>query len=99
MPERCRKAAWGRERAVAVVGQVVAIVAWAVAAVTILVMVVDRRECVRAEQWTCIAGCCHPILHTRARSQIEDDARRYEMGVASTQRTGITRIPVVVHVV
>jgi hypothetical protein len=37
--------------------------------------------------------------YARVRNQIEDDARRYEMGVAAAQRTGVTRIPVVVHVV
>jgi hypothetical protein len=38
-------------------------------------------------------------FRVRARNQIEDDARRYETGVVSTQQTGVIRIPVVVHVV
>ncbi len=37
--------------------------------------------------------------YARARDQIEDHARSYERGEASAQRTGVTRIPVVVHVV
>jgi hypothetical protein len=37
--------------------------------------------------------------YARIRDQIEDHARRYESGEESAQRTGITRIPVVVHVV
>ncbi|GGY70572.1 M43 family zinc metalloprotease [Pseudoduganella albidiflava] len=37
--------------------------------------------------------------YARARDQIEIRAQRYETGSASAQRTGITRIPVVVHVV
>ena len=37
--------------------------------------------------------------YARLRDQIEIHAQRYESGEASSQRTGITRIPVVVHVV
>jgi hypothetical protein len=37
--------------------------------------------------------------YARARDAIEIMAQRYEAGVQSAQRTGITRIPVVVHVV
>ncbi|WP_332879597.1 M43 family zinc metalloprotease [Massilia sp. S19_KUP03_FR1] len=37
--------------------------------------------------------------YARARARIEDHARQYESGAASSQRTGVTRIPVVVHVV
>ncbi len=37
--------------------------------------------------------------YARARDDIEIQALRYESGGQSTQRTGITRIPVVVHVV
>jgi hypothetical protein len=37
--------------------------------------------------------------YARARDAIEMQAQRYEAGDASAQRTGITRIPVVVHVV
>ncbi|WLI88771.1 M43 family zinc metalloprotease [Massilia sp. R2A-15] len=37
--------------------------------------------------------------YARMRDQIEDHARRYETGAASAQRPGVTRIPVVVHVV
>ena len=37
--------------------------------------------------------------YARNRDQIEDHARRYESGEESPQRSGITRIPVVVHVV
>jgi hypothetical protein len=37
--------------------------------------------------------------YARARDLIENHARSYELGERSAQRTGITRIPVVVHVV
>jgi len=37
--------------------------------------------------------------YARRRDEIEIEAARYERGEARTQRTGITRIPVVVHVV
>ena len=37
--------------------------------------------------------------YARARDQIEIQAQRYELGELSNERTGVTRIPVVVHVV
>jgi hypothetical protein len=37
--------------------------------------------------------------YARTRAQIENQARRYETGEASPRRAGVTRIPVVVHVV
>jgi hypothetical protein len=37
--------------------------------------------------------------YARARDQIEMHAQRFELGELSSQRTGVTRIPVVVHVV
>lgn len=37
--------------------------------------------------------------YARARARIEDHARQYESGAAASQRSGVTRIPVVVHVV
>ena len=37
--------------------------------------------------------------YARARDRIEDHARQYAAGQAASQRTGVTRIPVVVHVV
>jgi hypothetical protein len=37
--------------------------------------------------------------YARRRDEIENHARRYESGEIGTQRTGVTRIPVVVHVV
>ncbi|MFT5644874.1 MAG: hypothetical protein ACI83P_002438, partial [Janthinobacterium sp.] len=37
--------------------------------------------------------------YARARDQIEMQAQRYELGELSAQRSGVTRIPVVVHVV
>lgn len=37
--------------------------------------------------------------YARARDEIEIHAQRYETGELSSQRTGVTRIPVVVHVV
>ncbi|WP_308700737.1 M43 family zinc metalloprotease [Pseudoduganella rivuli] len=37
--------------------------------------------------------------YARARDEIEIHAQRYEAGLQSSQRTGVTRIPVVVHVV
>lgn len=37
--------------------------------------------------------------YARSRDLIEDHARQYELGTASPRRAGVTRIPVVVHVV
>ncbi|QCP14987.1 zinc metalloprotease [Pseudoduganella umbonata] len=37
--------------------------------------------------------------YARARDRIEINAQRYEAGAATSQRSGVTRIPVVVHVV
>ena len=37
--------------------------------------------------------------YARMRDQIEDEARRYELGESAPLRIGVTRIPVVVHVV
>ncbi len=37
--------------------------------------------------------------YARARDRIENQARLYETGARTTERTGITRVPVVVHVV
>jgi hypothetical protein len=37
--------------------------------------------------------------YARIRDEIENQARLYESGASATQRTGVTRIPVVVHVV
>jgi hypothetical protein len=47
----------------------------------------------------CTADCCPPVRNTRAHDEIENETLRLEGAGVLAERTGITRIPVVVHVV
>ena len=62
-------------------------------------MATGHRRYAPAARWTFTAACCRPVRSMRAGATRSKSGPRYERGEARTQRTGITRIPVVVHVV